>query len=500
LVCFALKTASLLDMTRTLPWIAGRVLATALLALSLGAGAQPERLHHYTVSIDEALSAISVHACFDGKPPLYLVSESLDAAAALDEVKADATRKQLEPNGAELKLGALPDGSCVSYRTDLSRVSRRNERDSEPLRRNGHDLITELGIWFWRPQSLEPDEDIEVRFELPPGISASAPWRPLVAADGTRAYRVGHSPYDWPAKVVFGHFQEMAIQVPGAVLRVALLDSSPTVEPDFVRQWLTRAATAVTTLYGEFPVPHAQIVVVPGTRGSEPVPWAYVLRGGAPAAHFFINQRRPLAEFLTDWTAVHELSHMLLPYVRPEDAWLSEGTASYYQNVLRARAGMIPVPEAWQKLHSGFRRGMKSMPGLTLAGATERMFRDGAFMRVYWEGAAMMLLADQRLRSRTGGAQSLDSALARLHACCLSAATGWQARELFVKLDELTQTSVFGELYEAYIASTAFPQVAEAYRQLGLALDDEGESIRLLDAAPQIAFRDAIMRAHRAEN
>ena len=90
-------------------------------------------------------------------------------------------------------------------------------------------------------------------------------------------------------------------------------------------------------------------------------------------------------------------------------------------------------------------------------------------MRVYWEGAAMMLLADQRLRSRTGGAQSLDSALAQLRACCLSPDTGWQARELFAKLDELTQTSVFAELYEAHVASTAFPPVAEAYRLLGLA-------------------------------
>ena len=42
---------------------------------------------------------------------------------------------------------------------------------------------------------------------------------------------------------------------------------------------------------------------------------------------------------------------------------------------------------------------------------------------------------------------------------------------------------------------TAFPPVADAYRLLGLELEDEGESIRMLDAAPEIAFRDAIMRA-----
>jgi predicted metalloprotease with PDZ domain len=138
---------------------------------------------------------------------------------------------------------------------------------------------------------------------------------------------------------------------------------------------------------------------------------------------------------------------------------------------------------------------MKSNPGLTLADATERMFRDGAFMRVYWEGAAIMLLADQRLRSRSGGVQSLDSALAQLRACCLSADTAWQAREVFAKLDELTRTQVFSELYDAHVASTAFPPVADAYRLLGLAVEEEGQSIRMVDAAPQIAFRDAIMRA-----
>jgi hypothetical protein len=66
---------------------------------------------------------------------------------------------------------------------------------------------------------------------------------------------------------------------------------------------------------------------------------------------------------------------------------------------------------------------------------------------------------------------------------------------VFATLDDLTQTSVFGELYEAHVASTAFPSVAEVYRLLGLQLDDDGETIRMLDAAPQIAFRDAIMHA-----
>ena len=104
------------------------------LALSVEAGAEPARVHRYTVSIDEPLTTISVRACFDGKPPPYLVSESLDAAAALVEVSVEGTRRHLEPNGAELKLDGLAAGSCVSYRTELARASARHERGSGPYR------------------------------------------------------------------------------------------------------------------------------------------------------------------------------------------------------------------------------------------------------------------------------------------------------------------------------------------------------------------------------
>jgi predicted metalloprotease with PDZ domain len=154
---------------------------------------------------------------------------------------------------------------------------------------------------------------------------------------------------------------------------------------------------------------------------------------------------------------------------------------------------MVPAAEAWQHMHESFRRGMQSMPGVTLADATERMYRDGAYMRVYWSGAALMLLADQRLRSRSGGAQSLDLAFARLRECCLSPEAGWSARDLFAQLDRLTGTSVFTELHEEHVRSSRFPDLDECYRLLGLRPDATGERIELLEVAEQRAVRDAIM-------
>ena len=123
----------------------------------------------------------------------------------------------------------------------------------------------------------------------------------------------------------------------------------------------------------------------------EPVPWAHVLRGGGVAAEFYVDRTRSLDELRRDWTATHELSHMLLPYINRGDAWLSEGFASYYQNVLRARAGMLAPEQAWNKLYRGFQRGRDGTRGRTLAEASRSMGRDRAFMRVYWSGAAIAL-------------------------------------------------------------------------------------------------------------
>ena len=68
-----------------------------------------------------------------------------------------------------------------------------------------------------------------------------------------------------------------------------------------------------------------------------------------------------------DWSVIHELSHLLLPYVQSEDAWLSEGAASYYHVVVegeqnRDAAWYYPDPKPAArniKNHVAFWRGVE---------------------------------------------------------------------------------------------------------------------------------------------
>ncbi|HKB83939.1 MAG TPA: hypothetical protein VKD04_12145, partial [Burkholderiales bacterium] len=145
----------------------------------------------------------------------------------------------------------------------------------------------------------------------------------------------------------------------------------------------------------------------------------------------------------------------------------------------------------WQRLHAGFVRGMESAQGLTLAQATESMYRDDTYMRVYWEGAAMLLIADVRLRQMTAGKQSLDTALAALNDCCATTERAWSARELFDKLDEVTGTHIFGEIYDQHVASRNFPDLSQTYRALGITLGAKGIEFSTEDRESRL--RDAIM-------
>ncbi len=193
---------------------------------------------------------------------------------------------------------SCPTTLASPIRVSLTLFSGRHEHGGSPTRHVGGDLITDLGMWFWRPDALEPDEDIEVVFDLP------ARHRGLGALAGDR--RAGRPPdlssRSRPVRLAgSGGLRALHRAHRRGAGRAACVSPFSMAGRRWTRHrssaWLQRAAAAVTMLYGRFPVPTAQVLVIPGARGDEPVPLAYVLRGGGPAAHFFINQRRPMEEF-----------------------------------------------------------------------------------------------------------------------------------------------------------------------------------------------------------
>ena len=281
--------------------------------------------------------------------------------------------------------------------------------------------------------------------------------------------------------------------IPGATLHIEVRQPVTKHKAAEIIEWLRSTSSHISLAYGRFPNPSPHVVVIPTQDrawGSDsPVPFGRVTRNGEERIELYVDAERPIDEYYDDWTATHEFSHLMLPYVGERHRWISEGFASYYQNVLMSRAGQYTPRQAWQKLYSGMERGRISRPDLTLNEAADAGVRQ-ARMKIYWSGAAIALLADIELRERSGGRESLDVALDRLQQCCLPSQRTWSGPELFTKLDALIDGAVFMPLYRRYANSEGFPDFGATFERIGINADDG--AVGLQRDAPLAHIRDAI--------
>jgi hypothetical protein len=440
-----------------------------LAAAGLGCGsalAAPD-IHYYTVTVDYTLTRLWAEARFT--PSVHSVTaRSSDAGRYLLDARDCDSSEQIRMRNRRMLLPKTGI-RCMNYTVDLGRAARqaRHNRSLQP-----GNIVVSPSYWLWRPE-LTGRTELRVRFRLPENVNVSVPWD-LVSAD-RQEYRVARSPESTHAPAAFGDFDYRELRVPGAVLRVSLLNTKGGMDSTAISNWLRAAATDVSLAYGRFPNPSPQVVVIPvggdRGRGGSAVPYGRVIRDGGESIELLIDQRRPIEAFLEDWTATHEFSHLMLPYLQRSQRWITEGFAQYYQNVLLARSGTYDELKAWQKIYAGFERGRQSRPELSPNEASTGNV-NGSRMKVYWSGAALALMADVRLRAQSGGDESLDRVLDRLQACCLPSDHVWTGPELFEKLDSLTDYPVFMSLYHRYADTAGFPDTAPLAERLGLSVSN----------------------------
>ena len=281
----------------------------------------------------------------------------------------------------------------------------------------------------------------------------------------------------------------------GRRLQVSISKQFPPDQARDIHAWIEAIANSLADVYGHWPRRQWKIKVENTSGASDdPIPWAQVKRGEVDVVEFFVVDRVNTEILLREWTGYHELAHLLIPYQGWGDAWFSEGLASYYQNLLQARSGIISEQQMWQRLYEGFMRGRadSSFDGDALETVSASLRHKGGFMRVYWSGAWYFLAADLALRSQSGGRLSLDRALEKLNSCCaeqsLSVAT------MVHVLDDLNGVDIFVRLYEDAIASTALPPFEPLFASLGIRVAD-GEVILEQDSQAARLRRGISVRA-----
>jgi hypothetical protein len=233
-------------------------------------------------------------------------------------------------------------------------------------------------------------------------------------------------------------------------------------EQAHLRAWVTEVQTAQERLVSPLPF-DVHIHFHRRDGAPEPVPWAHTDRHPWQAVHFHVDPSHSRASLRTDWTAAHELSHLLLPYLGRDNAWFAEGFASYMQYQVMQAMGVLeestPATLYADRISRAEARYQHHDRPFTEAAAALAKARQ--FPVLHWGGAVFFLRVDTRLRA-TEDAQvdGLTDLLAAYLRCCRRQRQSLPG--LVAELDRLSGTRAFSETLREFRTVKGFPR----YRDL----------------------------------
>lgn len=365
----------------------------------------------------------------------------------------------------------------------------RCEERAHPLRRRGADVFAlRNSTWLWPASPPLVGTTVRTRFELPAGWSVSTPW----PREGD-LYTMDATAMRWEGYTLLGPLSREAFTVEGTVFDVTR-DGFSDIHAPPVEQWLGGAWRAVRSLVSSARPPRVQVWLraAPGSR--EAVAFGLVSRGGGPSVMFFVDPDATPDSLARDWQATHELVHLVHPVFLDRDAWLREGLATWYQEVLRARSGAQTAASAWSTILEGLTLGATEGSGATLEEESASMGRTHRYHRVYWWGVAVAMTLDVTLRTESHGAASLDTAMGALYeASQREPERAWSAREAVALMERATGVALWARVVSPALSSTAYPDVEGTLRALGVQRGSDGV-IGFDDEAPRSDIRDAITR------
>jgi hypothetical protein len=169
-------------------------------------------------------------------------------------------------------------------------------------------------------------------------------------------------------------------------------------EKQKVKQWLQQTFDAVQTRIGNYPF-DVYVFVYRRDNAAEPCPWANTWRYPNQQVHFHIDPTYPLQDFVKDWTAPHEFSHLAIPYIGEAEPWFSEGFASYLQYEVMEEMGTLTSAQkdsSWQSKVSDL---SQFFPGKrSFAEEAMQNKKDHNYKAMYWGGACLFYRWNELLK------------------------------------------------------------------------------------------------------
>lgn len=219
--------------------------------------------------------------------------------------------------------------------------------------------------------------------------------------------------------------------------------------------WISQTTAALEDITGPFSI-DVHIYFHRYANASEPVPWAHTQRSRKQGVHFHVNPSFSKKAFLEDWTAPHELSHLVIPYLGSRYSWFAEGFASYLQYQVMERMLVLSKQQMKQRYERNVRRANRgyrfyNRPFVAMASTLKRQ---GRYPVMYWGGSLYFKQVEHQLEQNHN--MKLIDVLKRYQSCC---------RQNYDYLDNLIQdlnrvsnTIVFSDQLDQFSRKRGFPE------------------------------------------
>jgi predicted metalloprotease with PDZ domain len=470
-------------VNRTLPALVACVIAACASQPSADAPDREGRADRCRYDVDmisekPALIEVAVECSGSELAGLTIADESL--APYVHEVR-ETSGRALEREANQWLLSEPADKLAVRYRIDLEGVARATDSFDAAMR-VGDSLVAPASTYLLYPEPLRVGVPVTVRFAADDRVATGLRRGATGDSYVLEAHEIPVATY-----TTFGNFAHRKLPLQGSQSSVTLsvLDGHLVTDVETLASWVNDAATAVTSFWQRFPDNEAMVTIVP-IEGRSGVLFGKVLPESAPGVVLMLGEHTTKEQLYADWVLVHEFFHIGFPSFHDEGKWLDEGLATYYEPIIRARAGWIDEQQVWDEFSRSMPQGLHAMNHLGLEKGTD--YRD-----VYWGGAIYCLLADVAIRERTSARAGLENGLHAVLQAGGNSSEVWSLSRTLEVADSAVGVPVLGELARVYAYQPGPIDLNKLWKKLGVVRTTSG--IRLDNRAPLAALRRQIVQA-----
>lgn len=431
----------------------------------------------YRVSVTAAKSlGLDVAVSCHGRALRGLEAEDPRVAERIGVVTSN--RGATTRRGNAFMLARPAPQASFRYQVDLGELARASD-DLNLAVASSESVLAAASSFLLYPLPLDVGIAVNVWFDAPREAVTSA-----LARHGDHyaleAHEISVGTY-----TAFGRqrVERVTLAAPRATeLELVLLDGKLDLDAATLRDFVRTRAEAVAAFYGGFPGERATVMVLP-KPGRTDVVFGKLLPESAPGVVLLVGSEARGAALNDDWVLVHELFHIGVPSFDREGKWFDEGLATYFEPIIRVRAGLYDEARAWHEFITQMPRGL---PALTRDGLEQARGNAG----VYWGGALFCLLADVEARRRSGGARGLEDGVRRVFAAGGRASEVWDLSRALITADGAFEHPLLVPLAKRFARAPAALDLEQLFAELGVRRSASG--VTFDDSAKLASVRRAL--------